>query len=320
MEVISSSSTQNALTLLHQEQQENNLEEETRFGSRSDQRGSLSHPILWPCAGCHKVDGRKGKNGVQCDNCDAWWHASCGNVNVDAATDQTPWRCPKCSSSIPRLSPTLSQVVLNGIRSIREKAPSKVPKPQSLINFKPRETTQKSKVQAATPSTAVSTPSLPSAKTYNPLSLTAPGNARKRLETPGNARKRLFREPRRRWTQPQMLQEAALPRRRRRPQARSLAQPRPPLQPREDRRRPFLSPSRLTQLLRHGDLCRPRQGRRHAPRLPRRVRGFFEPLLMLSLLLALPAFFLFSVSIPVPLPMVPLHLHLRHPTRGLPPR
>ena len=65
----------------------------------SKRRGFLSHPSLWPCAGCKKIDGRKGKNGIQCDDCDEWWHASCGNVELDSAT-QRSWRCPRCTQRL----------------------------------------------------------------------------------------------------------------------------------------------------------------------------------------------------------------------------
>ena len=129
-----------------------------------NRRGSLNHPSLWPCAGCKKVDGRKGKNGVQCDNCDAWWHASCGGVDVDAATARTTWRCPHCSPPS-----SLSQEVLSGIRSIHHSAPSKVPKPPDLAGIKPRETPRKSKENAVNPtanelqgtSSAIMPPPLP---------------------------------------------------------------------------------------------------------------------------------------------------------------
>ena len=96
---------------------------------RSHQRGSPNHPTLWPCAGCDKVNGTKGKKGVQCDICDKWWHLSCTTISSTVAASQSAWTCPKCRrASSHRLdnnpasgdsSPSISQAVGQEIHAIR---------------------------------------------------------------------------------------------------------------------------------------------------------------------------------------------------------
>jgi hypothetical protein len=64
--------------------------------------GSPNHASKWPCSGCSRVDGRKGRSGVECDVCLAWWHASCAGVNLkstNATSSSVPWTCLRCSDT-----------------------------------------------------------------------------------------------------------------------------------------------------------------------------------------------------------------------------
>lgn len=37
-------------------------------GGKAGKAGTIDHPTLWPCAGCGKVDGNKGKRGTLATN------------------------------------------------------------------------------------------------------------------------------------------------------------------------------------------------------------------------------------------------------------
>ena len=96
--------------------------------SKLPNRGTIDHPTHWPCAGCNKIDGKKGKNGIQCDVCDKWWHVACASVALgpDLAGK---WTCRIClrranvsaSSSAGNSDdpPSLSQAIGAELRSIR---------------------------------------------------------------------------------------------------------------------------------------------------------------------------------------------------------
>ena len=97
--------------------------------SKPPNRGTIDHPTHWPCAGCEKIDGKKGKKGIQCDVCDKWWHVACAS-NALSPDSTEPWTCRLChqratvSSSNSNNSnsndiPSLSQSIGAEIRSIR---------------------------------------------------------------------------------------------------------------------------------------------------------------------------------------------------------